>query len=138
MVSHSLIPATFDSGTATAQKKISWQTFVPTGSCSRAVVIAYGSAGMSPEYKPSIEAHGQRLADAGILAVIPDYFQLTATPHGSPLDVGLMIPLRYKDWSRTLKDAVAAVKKLPELTPAVLVCLAFHLGVSSRCRCEAM
>lgn len=84
MPAPSHIPASFDSVTASARPKISWQTFVPTGPYSRAVVIAYGSAGMSPDYKPSIEEHAKQLAAAGILSVIPDYFQLNATPHGSP------------------------------------------------------
>jgi dienelactone hydrolase len=124
----SVIPVTFDSGTASAPQKISWQTFVPTGPYSRAVVIAYGSAGMDPEFKPSIEAHAKQLAAAGILAVIPDFFQLTATPHSSPIEVGLVIPLRHQAWANVLKDAVAAVKKLPGIKPGSVGLLGFSLG----------
>lgn len=124
----SAIPATFDSGTATAPQKISWQTFVPTGPYSRAVVIAYGSAGMDAAFKPSIEAHAAQLAAAGILAVIPDYFQLTATPHSRPWEVGLMIPSQYQNWTHALKDAVAAVKKLPGMNTDRVGLLGFSLG----------
>lgn len=123
------IPATFTTGTASAQQQISWTTFVPAVAYHRAVVIAYGSSGMSDEFGKAIEEHGRQLAAAGILAVIPDFFQKSPPiPHGQPTRVFELILSRHSEWSQVLQDAVAAVKLLPGIKADSVGLLGFSLG----------
>ncbi|QDV81762.1 dienelactone hydrolase family protein [Planctomycetes bacterium TBK1r] len=124
-----MIPATFPTGTGSAIENISWTAEVPATTYDRAVVIAYGSDGLTPEWKPEIERHAKALANAGVLALIPDYFELDPpTPHGSSAAVFSQILPRHQQWEQVLRDAVTAAKALPGIDDSKVGFIGFSLG----------
>ena len=100
-----MIPPTYDSH----GESIPWEAFEPKTSNGGAIVLAFGSDGMSPRWGKMIRDHAQALAAEGFLALIPDYFRKgTDVPHGDSATVFGLIPSRYNDWQIALEDAVAA------------------------------
>lgn len=124
-----MIPNSFDTGAPPATEKISWTFEEPTTPYDRAVIIAYGSDGFAPKWKPEIERHAKALADEGILALTPDYFQKTpATLHNDSPAVLLKIISRHTEWGQVLRDAVDASKNLPGIDASRVGLLGFSLG----------
>lgn len=124
-----MIPDSFDTGAPPATEKIKWTFEEPTTPYDRAVVIAYGSDGLAPKWKPEILRHAKALAGVGILALTPDYFQKTpATPHDNSPAVFLKIISRHTDWSQVLRDAVGTAKTLPGIDASRVGLLGFSLG----------
>jgi len=124
-----MIPNSFVTGSTTAAEKIAWTFEEPTTPYDRAVIIAYGSDGLAPKWKPEILRHAKALADEGILALIPDYFQKKPqTPHDNSLVVFPQIPLRHVQWEHVLRDAVSAAKVLPSIDASHVGLLGFSLG----------
>ncbi len=126
-----MIQNSFQTGTTTASEKIAWTFEEPATPYQRAVIIAYGSDGLAPKWKSEILRHSKALADEGILALIPDYFQKKPeTPHDNSLFVFPKIPLRHRQWSQVLRDAVGAAKVLPGIDASRVGLLGFSLGGS--------
>ncbi|QDT03108.1 Dienelactone hydrolase family protein [Rubripirellula lacrimiformis] len=124
-----MIPTTFPTGTGTVTENISWTAEEPATTYDSAVIIAYGSDGLAPKWKPEIERHAKALAAVGILALTPDYFQKSpSTSHDSSLTVFPQIPLRHGSWAIVLRDAVDACKTLPGIDSSKVGLLGFSLG----------
>jgi len=124
-----MIPDSFETGSPTAAEKIAWTFEEPTATYNRAVIIAYGSDGLAPKWKPEILRHAKALADEGILALIPDYFQKKPkTPHDNSIVVFPQIPLRHAQWAEVLRDAVETAKGLPTIDASRVGLLGFSLG----------
>lgn len=124
-----MIPSTFPSGPSSSIEKISWSFEEPTSAYDRAVIIAYGSDGLAPKWKPEIERHAKELASVGILALIPDYFDKDPpTPHDSSASVFSQILFRHQEWAQVLRDAVDAAKKLSNINASKVGLIGFSLG----------
>jgi dienelactone hydrolase len=69
----------FDSG----GKKIPYELFLPTASGKRpAIMVAYGTHGMTEPFGTDIRSYAGYLADRGYVALIPHYFVRTGTTPG--------------------------------------------------------
>jgi dienelactone hydrolase len=69
------------------------------------------------------------LSAAGILALVPDYFQKNPrVAHDSSAAVFLQIPRRHREWEIVLRDAVSTAKALPGVDAARVGLLGFSLG----------
>ncbi|MEZ6091839.1 MAG: dienelactone hydrolase family protein [Pirellulaceae bacterium] len=124
-----MIPTTFSSGPSNAIEKISWTFEEPASAYDRAVIIAYGSDGLAPKWRPEIERHAKELASAGILALIPDYFDKDPpTPHDSSESVFSQILFRHQEWAKVLRDAVESAKTLPNIDATKVGLIGFSLG----------
>lgn len=123
-----MIPKSFQSGSGASAEDIPWDYYLPSGAApvNRAVVIAYGSDGLAPQWSPEIIRHAKVLADAGVAAFIPDYLrQKPAIAHGDSSAVFAAIPTRHADWAQVLRDAVTAAHKLSFTSVGLL---GFSLG----------
>ena len=125
-----MIPNTFQAKVGTSPvQDIEWIVYEPTVPYNRAVVIAYGSDGLAPKWEPEIRRHAQALSAAGILALVPDYFQKNPrVAHDSSAAVFLQIPRRHGEWEIVLRDAVSTAKALPGVDAARVGLLGFSLG----------
>lgn len=124
-----MIPSKFNTRTGTTTQSIDWKIYKPTGSYDRAVIIAYGSDGLTPQWTPEITRHATELAAEGILALIPDYFQKQpAVPHGNSEVVFAQIVQRHQEWSQVLRDAVVTAKGLPGIDPSRVGLIGMSLG----------
>lgn len=125
-----MIPNSFQTkvGASTVQD-IDWIVYEPTVPYDRVVVIAYGSDGLAPKWEPEIRRHAEGLSAAGILALVPDYFQKKPrVAHDSSAAVVLQIPQRHDEWEVVLRDAVSTAKALPGVDAARVGLLGFSLG----------
>lgn len=120
-----MLPVSFKSDL----EDIPWTVYEPSTLDGRAVVIAYGSDGLSPDWEPEIRRHAEGLAELGILALVPDYFKkIPAVPHGRSNVVFGSILKRHSEWSNVLRDAVSAAKALPSIDASRVGLLGFSLG----------
>ncbi|MBL8868792.1 MAG: hypothetical protein JNK90_03310 [Planctomycetaceae bacterium] len=89
---------------------------MPAVPYDRAVLVHYGSDGFAPTWKLGIDQHARALADLGILALLPDYFQkASAVSHNSSVEVFSQVISRHDEWASKLRDAELAVKNLPDV-----------------------
>ena len=124
-----MIPSTFQAGSGSSAQNITWAVEEPTSSYDRAVVIAYGSDGTVPPWKAEIEKFATKLAEAGILALTPDYFEVDPpTPHGDRDAAFASILPRNRQWAQVLRDAVTSAKALPNVDDSRVGLLGFSLG----------
>ncbi len=95
-------------------QKISGDPFLPSsGSQWPSVVIAYGTEGMNPPFDALIRDFGKRLADNGILAFIPHFFEATGTAPGmEAVFAPKNAPERFNRWVEVLQDAITYVQTL--------------------------
>ena len=124
-----MIPTTFQTGSDSSIENIPWTYEEPTTPYDRAVVIAYGSDGLIPPWKAEIDNYAKKLAETGILALIPDYFEVDPpTPHGDRVAAFTSILPRHDQWAQVLRDAVETAKSLPNIDSSKVGLLGFSLG----------
>ncbi|CAD73693.1 MAG TPA: hypothetical protein DDX19_05020 [Rhodopirellula baltica] len=124
-----MIPSTFQTGTDSSRENIPWTFDEPASAYDRAVVIAYGSDGLVSPWKAEIENFAKKLAEAGILALTPDYFEVDPpTPHGSSEAAFTSILPRNEQWAQVLRDAVKAAKALPKVDDSKVGLVGLSLG----------
>ena len=124
-----MIPSTFKTGSGSSIENISWMAEEPGMSYDRAVIIAYGSDGLVAPWKAEIENFAKKLAEAGILALVPDYFEVDPpTPYGNRAASFASILPRHEQWARVLRDAVETAKTLPNIDDSKVGLLGFSLG----------
>ncbi|MCY2968935.1 MAG: dienelactone hydrolase family protein [Planctomycetota bacterium] len=122
-------PTTFSTGERSSAEVLPWKYYQPRTSSPSggAVVIAYGSDGLAPKWEPEIRRHAEALADAGILAIIPEYLQKRqAIGDGQSDTVFGSIFERHDEWSQVLRDSIIAAHNLPGINSVGL--LGFSLG----------
>lgn len=101
----------------------------PTISYERAVVIAYGSNGLTSQSKLEIIRHAKSLAENGILALVPDYLaKKPSIELGESNSVFLQVIQRHAEWEQVLRDAVLATKTLLSIDSNRVGLLGFSLG----------
>lgn len=119
------IPATFRSG----MNDLPWNPHEPTSFNGGVIIIAYGSDGLAPKWKPEIERHADELKNAGYLVVIPEFLQSApALGDDNSDEVFSSILARHLEWGGVLRDAIAAAKTLPSVDPSRIGLLGFSLG----------
>jgi len=124
-----VIPKFFETGKSGSTEQISWIVHEPTISYERAVVIAYGSDGLTTQWKPEIIRHAKSLAENGILALVPDYLaKKPSIEHGESNSVFLQVIQRHAEWEQVLRDAVLATKTLSSIDSNRVGLLGFSLG----------
>jgi dienelactone hydrolase len=124
-----VIPVFFETGKSGSIEQIRWIVYEPTISYERAVVIAYGSDGMTPKWEPEISRHAKSLAENGILALVPDYLaKKPSIEHGESSSVFLQVIQRHAEWEQVLRDAVLATKTLRNIDSNRVGLLGFSLG----------
>lgn len=124
-----MIPAFFETGKSGSTEQISWIVHEPTISYERAVVIAYGSDGLTTQWEPEIIRHAKSLAENGILALVPDFLaKKPSIKHGDSESVFLQVVQRHAEWEQVLRDAVLATKSIPAVNSKRVGLLGFSLG----------
>lgn len=124
-----MIPNSFRTRAGVSAQDIDWMVFEPSVPYCRAVVIAYGSDGLALKWEPEIRRHAEALSAAGILALVPDYFQKKPqVAHDNSAEVFLQIPKRHGEWEVVLRDAVSTAKALRGVDAARVGLLGFSLG----------
>jgi len=103
----------------------------PTGTPPRGlVVIAYGSDGLtdnlSGPWGTMIRGYADSLAQAGFVALIPDYLGATKTPPGPT--VFALIKEQRDYWQEAISDAVSHARSLPSVRATGVGLLGFSLG----------
>lgn len=106
-------------------RSVDLSVWVPaTGTAKHAVVVAYGTSGMTPPFGKLITDFCTTLADAGYLVLLPDYFQSTGSQAG--LFVVYSSESEYAQWIETL---TAAANEAQRMLPAGKIAFAgFSLG----------
>ena len=102
----------------------------PPSGTTGVVVVAYGSDGLvdndNGPWKTMIEGYARDLADAGFLALIPDYLARTGTRPG--LSVLGALDSHTDKWQEALEDGIKIARGLPSVDPARVGLLGFSLG----------
>ena len=114
-------------------KTISLEPFRPAGAGPfPAVVIAYGTRGMTDPFGKGIRDFATALAAHGIYVAIPNYLERTKTaPSSNAAGDAAVIEafLAHRDeWIETLGDGVAHVSKLPDVQGGHVGLLGFSMG----------
>lgn len=124
-----MIPITFQTGSDSSVENTPWNLAEPTTPYDRTVVVAYGSDELVPPWKAEIEVYAKKLAGAGILALVPDYFEVdTSTPHGDRVAALSSILPRHNQRAQMLRDAVATTKALHNIDSSKVGLLGFSPG----------
>ncbi len=130
-------------------KPIAAEVFQPEKANGAVVVLVYGSDGLVDNqhgpWKTMIRDYAAGLAEKGLTAVIPDYFQRTGTKPG---DIDFQksgaeqIWLHRDEWQATLADAVSCAQGLPGVDAKRAGLLGFslggHLALRVRSRAKAL
>ena len=120
--------ATFRSGGAAIELEL----FHPTASGEHpAVVIAYGTRGLSAPFGDAIRDFAKALAARGFVVAIPHYFNRTDTASDSPAGDAMVIGsfLVNRDaWIDTVRDCVAHVADLDDVKDDQIGLLGFSMG----------
>lgn len=103
------------------------EVYEPAGGArGAAVVIVHGSDGMRTPWAETIREFASGLADRGIAAYIPSYFDKTGTVPGS--SVLAQNPKMVDRWVEAVSDVLANVKTRPGVAPDRVGLLGFSLG----------
>lgn len=89
-------------------------------------LILHGTFGLLPEFRPDIVSFAEALAEAGVVAVLPHYFDRTATPAGP--NILPLIPQLLPDWLATCGDALLFARNHPRIDAGRLAMIGFSLG----------
>jgi dienelactone hydrolase len=89
-------------------------------------LILHGTFGLLPEYRLDIVSFGEALADAGLVAVLPHYFERTGTTPGpaATLAIGKHLP----EWLATCSDALLFLRNDARVDSGRLGAIGFSLG----------
>lgn len=114
---------TFQSG----GKTIPVEVFLPPGTDRQpAVIVAYGTEGMSPQFGPAIRSFAGNLAAKGHVVMIPEYFKSTPVTAGIQ---ALEAFRRERDkWVAVLSDAAAYALTRPEVKGGKTGIVGFSMG----------
>jgi dienelactone hydrolase len=103
------------------------ELFSPVGAPNgAAVILAYGSDGMTEPWAATIREYATELAGRGFTALIPDYFGKTGSAPG--LHIFSEIPANLHRWQQAARDTVAYAKTLPCISASRVGLLGFSLG----------
>lgn len=91
-----------------------------------ACLILHGTFGLHPELKADLFSFGHALADAGIAAIVPHYFDRTGTAAG--LVAGKAIEKCLPDWVSACADGLLFAAHDPRVAPGRLGAIGFSLG----------
>lgn len=86
------------------------------------VVVVHGRAGM-PLYRDRLVGLGERLAGAGMAALVPDYFAATGDTAPAPID-----ETRFETWRGALGAAIGLAGGLDGIDPDRIGVAGFSLG----------
>jgi dienelactone hydrolase len=89
-------------------------------------LILHGTFGLLPEYRADILSFGEALAQAGLVAMVPHYFEATGTPAGLPATHA--IPVHLEEWLATCGHALGFLRTHPQADPGRLGAIGFSLG----------
>src|SRR5882672_7281492 len=87
------------------------ETFTPTAPNGGAVIVAYGSDGMTEPWASMIREYASELASKGFNSLIPDYFGKTGSSPGG--QIFSEIPANLHRWQEAASDVVSYAKTLP-------------------------
>ena len=97
-----------------------------------AVVIAYGTRGMTDHFGKMIRDLAGSLAGAGYLAAIPHYFERSGTSGSTSIPGDLAVLEAFivnrSAWLGTLRDSIDAVADRPEVREDRIGLLGFSMG----------
>src|SRR6266704_5751897 len=105
---------------------IQTEIFTPTAPNGGAVVVAYGSDGLTEPWAAMIREYATELAGMGFTALIPDYLGKTGSTPG--VHIFSEIPANLNRWQEAVSDAVAYAKTLPGISASRVGLLGFSLG----------
>lgn len=91
-----------------------------------ACLVIHGTFAFLPEYRAELLSFGQTLADAGVLAVLPHYFERTGTLPGP--SAGLAIAKSLADWVVTCADGLIFAGNDKRVDAGRLGAIGFSLG----------
>ena len=87
-------------------RPITIDLFLPkSGGRHPACLILHGTFGLLPQYRADIVSFGEALAENGVVAAMPHYFERTGTAPGT--NAGFSIPQHLAAWKATCGDALA-------------------------------
>jgi dienelactone hydrolase len=108
-------------------KTITTAVFPAAGaSAGRAVVVAHGTDAMQDPWAPMIRQYATSLAQMGITALIPNYFEKTGTAPG--MQVWSSPPSHLDAWVEAVGDTIAYARTLPGAPASRVGLLGFSLG----------
>jgi dienelactone hydrolase len=121
--------STFPSGGVDIQLEV----FRPTGSGTfPAIVVAYGSRGVTPPIGTAIRDFAKALSDKGFVVAIPHYFERTGTPASDGIAGDAIVIeafLSHRDtWIATIQDCVRHVQGWSDVKDDQIGLLAFSMG----------
>ncbi len=119
---------TVTTDTYTSQgRTIAADVFIPTAAGQRpACLVLHGTFGLLPQYRSDLYSFGEALADAGVLAVMPHYFERTGTVAGPT--AALAIAASLSDWVSACADGLVFTGRDVRVDPGRLGVVGFSLG----------
>lgn len=91
-----------------------------------ACLVLHGTFGLLPAYQADLLSFGRALADAGIVAVLPHYFDRTGTPPGPA--AAHAIAQCLPDWVSACADGLLFAGHDPRVDAGRLGAIGFSLG----------
>ena len=89
-------------------------------------LILHGTFGLLPQYRNDIFSFGEALAGAGVVAVLPHYFERTGTEPG--LAAAGAIGQHLPAWMATCAEASVFLRDHPQVASGRLGAIGFSLG----------
>lgn len=107
--------------------RIESDVFRPSGPGRHpACLILHGTFGLHPELKADLFSFGEALADAGIAAIVPHYFDRTGTQPG--LTAGKVLETHLPDWASACADGLLFAAHDSRIAVGRLGAIGFSLG----------
>ena len=91
-----------------------------------ASLVLHGTFGLLPEFRQDIVSFAEGLAEKGIVAAIPHYFDRTGTREG--LDATLAGDDELAKWKETCGDALVFLRDHPTVNAGQMGVIGFSLG----------
>jgi dienelactone hydrolase len=111
----------------TGTRSIGVDVFIPPAAGRHpGCLILHGTFGLLPPYGADIVAFGEALAGAGVVAMLPHYFDRTGTAPGP--DAAAVIGQHLPAWLTTCGDAMRALRDYERVAPGRLGAIGFSLG----------
>lgn len=120
------MPVTRESYTSRTQA-IAADVFSPLGHGRHpACLVLHGAFGLLPDYQADLFAFGHALAEAGIVGILPHYFDRTGTPAG--LTASAVVDQCLPEWIATCADGLAFAAQHRRVNAGQLATVGFSLG----------